>query len=170
MRSALPQDWPASRKMLVFFPSQEGVLLRSIIVALGTVVLVGCGQPSEITLSDAWVRMPAAPGRPGAGYVTITGGATDQTLVAVSTPAAKRVELHETMAHGRGMTMLPLEAVPIPAGVPVKFAPGGKHLMLFDIAPAAAGKPFPMTFTFANGRTVTVEARAIAAGDAAPVE
>ena len=33
------------------------------------------------------------------------------------------------------MTMTPLGQVSVPAGAAVAFAPGGKHLMLFDVAP-----------------------------------
>ena len=131
--------------------------------------LSGCGQPKEVAVSDAWVRLAAAPGRPAGGYFAIRGGATDQTLVTVSTPAAGRVELHETMKHGNAMTMAPVGQVTVPAGASVTFVPGGKHLMLFDVAPAIAkGAKFPLTFTFADGHTLTVDAQAIAAGDPPP--
>mgnify|MGYP001552999703 CR=1 FL=1 len=54
-------------------------------------------------------------------------------------------------------------------GATVTFAPGGKHLMLFDMPPAIRpGAKVPLTFTFADGRTLKVDAKAIAAGDAPP--
>lgn len=150
------------------FPIWEGLLFRALTIAACVVALSGCGQPSEVAISDAWVRLPAAPGRPAGGYFTIRGGATDQTLVRVSSPAAGRIELHETMRSGPGMTMVPIASLKVPAGATIAFAPGGKHLMLFDLRQAAPAKPIPLTFTFASGRDLTVEARAVAAGDPAP--
>lgn len=169
MASALPQDLPGSTQSESLFPLWEAHLLRFAIPLACIVALSGCGQAKELAVSDAWVRLAAAPGRPAAGYFTIRGGATDQTVIAVTTPAAGRVELHETMQHGAAMTMAPIGEVKVPAGATVSFAPGGKHLMLFDVARAVAkGAKVPMTFTFADGHTLAVEAQAIAAGDPAP--
>lgn len=144
--------------------------MRRFLIPLACVAaLPGCGQPKEVAVSDAWVRLAAAPGRPAGGYFAIRGGATDQTLIAVNTPAAGRVELHETMKQGGAMTMTPIGQVKVPAGTTVTFTPGGKHLMLFDMAPGIAkGTKVPLTFTFADGRTLKVEAQAIAAGDPPP--
>lgn len=144
-------------------------MLRILAPLAGIAALAGCSPAPEATVTDAWVRLAAAPGRPAAGYFTIRGGATDRTLIAVSTPAAKRVELHETMQHGGAMTMKPVGQVKVAAGATDAFAPGGKHLMLFDVAPAIGpGAKFPMTFTFADGRELRVDAQAIAAGDPPP--
>lgn len=120
-------------------------------------------------MTGAWVRLAAVSGRPAAGYLTLRGGATDQTLIAVASPAAGRIELHETMRHGPGMTMAPIGQVKVAAGAQVGFAPGGKHLMLFDVTPAIRpGSKLPLTFTFADGRVVKADAAVIAAGDAPP--
>lgn len=147
--------------------------MRQLIAFACLVALTACGEAKDVVVTDSWVRMPAAPGRPAAGYFIITGGATDQTLVAVSSPASSRVELHETMKMdgqmGAGMTMKPLAQLRVPAGQAITFAPGGKHLMLFDIAAGAgSGKAFPLTFRFADGRELTVQTRAILAGDPPP--
>lgn len=143
--------------------------MRRIATFACLLALAACGQSKDIVVKDGWVRMPATAGRPGAGYFTITGGATDQTLTGISTPAAGRVELHETMKMGAGMTMQPIAQLAVPAGKTIQFAPGGKHLMLFDIAAGAgAGKPFPLTFRFADGHEQTVQARTVLAGDPPP--
>lgn len=144
-------------------------MLRFLLLLVTMTALAGCGSAREISASDAWIRLAAAPGRPAAGYFAIRGGATDQTLIAVTTVAASRVELHETMKHGPGMTMVPIGQVKVPAGSTVTFAPGGKHLMLFDVAPAIGqGASVPLKFTFADGHELTVAAKAVAAGDPPP--
>ena len=118
-------------------------------------------------VSGAWVRLAALPGRPAAGYFTITGGATDDKLVSISSPTATRIELHDSaMAHGI-MTMATEASVPVAARSTLAFAPRGRHAMLYDLRSAAGGK-VPLTLHFASGATVTTEAATRAAGDAAP--
>lgn len=135
--------------------------------------LAACQQSPESRVEQGWVRLAAVPGRPAAGYLTVRGGPTDATLVSVSSPAARRVELHESMAAGhagmQGMTMRPIGQVAVPAGGEVAFAPGGKHLMLFDVAPGVKpGGTIRLVLSFANGTTLDTTARAVAAGDPPP--
>ena len=127
--------------------------------------LAGCGKPAALTVDAAWVRLPAVPGRPAAAYFTLHGGAADATLIAVASDRARRAELHESMAGG----MRPLAAVGVPAGAAVRFAPGGRHVMLFDLDPRlSAGAATTLRLTFADGRSLAVPARTVAAADPAP--
>ena len=139
--------------------------MRSFVVAvMAAVTLAGCEQ-AQLGVEDAWVRLPAVSSRPGAAYFTVKGGADATSLLAVSSPAAVRTELHE-MKHENGMmTMSPLKDVAIPAGATVKFEPGGKHIMLYDLSPElrAVGK-IPLRLAFANGKTVEIEAELRAPG------
>lgn len=126
--------------------------------------LTGC-EKAELGASDAMVRLPAVSGRPGAAYVTIRGGAEATSLLAVATPAAIRTELHEMKHEGGMMTMAPLKDIAIPAGQSVALKPGGKHVMLYDIAPTLrAGTTVPLKLSFANGKTIEVTAQVKAAG------
>lgn len=134
---------------------------------MAAVALAGCQQGPGV--EDAWVRLPAVPGRPAAGYATVRGdGSSDRALVGVSSPAAERAELHESMAgHGGMMAMQPLDRVRVKGTV--GFGPGGKHIMLFGLSPdLRAGGTIPMTFAFEDGAKVTVDAKLVAAGDPAP--
>lgn len=134
---------------------------------LASAVLAGC-QQAELTVKDASVQLPVVSGRPGAAYFTIKGGAQATSLVAVSSPAAIRAEMHEMKEEGGMMTMAPLKDVAIPAGGTVEFKPGGKHIMLFDISPSVrAGGTVPLRLSFADGKTVEVKAAARTMGDAA---
>lgn len=139
------------------------------IVAVALLATACQQQSAELAVEDAWVRLPAVPGRPGAAYFTVRGGAGEDTLLAASTPAAVRAELHETVkTEGGAMSMQPLSEVPVPAGGELVFAPGGKHVMLFDIGPRVrSGERIPLTLSFAGGR-VEVEAQVIGAGDPPP--
>jgi copper(I)-binding protein len=168
-------------------------LARRAVPLLALPLLAACHQSqptaaptTEPRVQKAWVRLPAVPGRPAAGYLTLVGGTRDATLVTVTTPAAARTELHESMkmdapAPGApdhagheamaGMsgatTMRPVKALPLPAAQTVKLAPGGLHLMLFDVdAKVTPGGTVPLRLEFADGRTVETQAKAVAAGDA----
>lgn len=132
-------------------------------------LLLGCGGPAEVAVDDAWVRLPAAPGRPGAGYLTISGGARDRTVVRITADYALRSEMHETISAGGGMTMRPLASVPVPAGAEVAFAPGGRHLMLYGLDPRAKpGTSTLLTVTLENGQRLYRKAYIIGPGDPAP--
>ncbi len=130
--------------------------------------LGACQQAPRV--DDAWVRLPALPGRPAAGYATLTSGSADRVLLAIETPAAARVELHRSMTgHGGMATMQPLDRLDVPRGAVVRLAPGGNHAMLFDLrGDLKPGGTVPMTFRFADGAPVTTTARLIAVGDPAP--
>ena len=148
--------------------------------ALGGVLMLlgvaGCAKPKELYVDHAWVRLPAVPRQPGAAYFTIHGGPRDRTLIDVSTDVAIKAEMHETMAvpapGGTGAAMArmtPMRQVPIAAKSTDRFAPGGRHVMLFDINPGIKpGGTITLTFTFADGERIQQFAPVVAAGDPAP--
>ncbi len=137
-------------------------------MALAMVAMLG-GCSLAPSIEDAWIRLPAVPGRPAVAYATITGGSTDLQLTAISTTAARRVELHRSMTGGHGMsTMQPIDHLTIAEGQTVKLAPGGMHAMLFDPAPQLRpGGWIKLTFDF-DGSAQTVDAKLVGAGDPAP--
>ena len=143
--------------------------MKQLIGLAVAMALAACGESSEAGVEGAWVRLPAAPGRPGAAYFHLRNGATAETLVGVSTPAAIRSELHESMSAGGAMSMAPVKSVALGAGESVTFAPGGKHVMLYDLSPTLkAGDKVPLTLTFADGETMQTEAMLVAPGQPAP--
>lgn len=144
--------------------------MRVVPVIVALVALSACAPKTELAARDAWVRLPAVAGQPGAAYFTLQGGATRDTLLAVSTPAALKAEMHESMKGDHGMmAMAPLKDVAVPAGGRLDFAPGGRHVMLFSIGPAVkAGQKIPLTLSFASGKTLQLDAKVVGAGDAAP--
>jgi copper(I)-binding protein len=76
-------------------------------------------------------------------------GNVDAVLVAVDSPLAAKVQLHSMNMDGGVMRMRALEKIELPAGKTVKLAPGGLHVMLYDIKqPLEAGGTVPLTLTF----------------------
>ncbi|MFK3888182.1 copper chaperone PCu(A)C [Sphingomonas sp. NPDC079357] len=136
-----------------------------------SILAAGCSAQTAVPVAnDAYVRLAAVPGRPAAGYFGLRGGAKDTTLVGVEAPGASRAEMHGSRMTANGMvTMESLAKVPVPAKTEVAFAPGGRHVMLFDLPQSVrAGSLMPLTLRFADGAAAKLEAKVIAAGDVAP--
>ncbi len=145
--------------------------MRRLMMAALILAAAGCSaQAAAPVADDAYVRLAAVPGRPAAGYFALRGGAKDMTLVRVEAPGVSRAEMHGSRMTASGMvTMESLATVPVPAKTDVAFAPGGRHVMLFDLPQTVRpGSLVPLTLRFADGATAQVEAKVIAAGDVAP--
>ncbi|MEI9928599.1 MAG: copper chaperone PCu(A)C [Sphingomonas sp.] len=145
--------------------------MRAFAGIIALALVAACHQaPAELKVTGAWVRLPAVQEGAAAGYFTISGGEQPTTLLSVSAPFAIRTELHESMAGGQGMmAMKPLKDVAIPKRGTVVFAPGGRHVMLFDVGPNLhAGTRAPLTLNFADRRAITVDAQVLNAGDPPP--
>ena len=108
-------------------------------------------------IDGGWVRQ-SIPGQTlTAAYPLIrNSGAARCWLQEVTSPAAARVEMH-THSHSQGsMQMRKLEALAVDAGATAVFGPGGKHLMLLDLAEALVpGDEVALTFDFGACGTVT---------------
>jgi copper(I)-binding protein len=102
--------------------------------------MANTGAKTEVTITDSWVRENAPGQSVGAAYMTLNSP-QDSTLVYVETPVAGTVEIHSMSMENNVMKMRMLEELPLKAGKPEKLAPGGFHLMLFDLkAPLKAGE------------------------------
>ena len=126
-------------------------------------------QTGQLEVSDAWARATPAKAENGVAYLTIRTPTPDR-LVSVSSPVAKKAELHTMEMAGMVMKMRPLAGLDIPAGQSVTLKPGGEHIMLMGLnGRLREGQSFPLTLTFekAGAREVTVPVgKAGAAGPA----
>ncbi|HVF95598.1 MAG TPA: copper chaperone PCu(A)C, partial [Sphingomonas sp.] len=75
------------------------------------------------------------------------------------------------MRRGNMASMMPLAKVEIPAKGVVKFEPGGRHVMFFDMNPGIKpGSTITLTLTFSDGTRILQDAGVIGAGDPAPTD
>jgi len=123
-------------------------LLRAALrLSLIAVVLAPAAAPAAdaIRVLDPWVRATLPGQKVGGVYMEIVSS-RDARLVGVSSPAAGSAEVHSMTMDGGTMRMRAVEALDLPAGTPVKLAPGGYHVMLFDLKkPLVAGQKVPLT-------------------------
>ena len=146
------------------FPAPRRVRIAAALVCVAFVCAAQAAEP--LIVSNAWIRSPA-PGQKVAGaYMELKSGAT-AALVGASSPAAGRVELHSMALEAGVMRMRPVENIALPPGTTVKLAPGGLHLMLFDLKqPLKEGDRVPLALSIRRGdatASVSVEAEVRAA-------
>ena len=129
---------------------------KFIILLSATLVLV-CFQSQAkdittsqnlITISDAWVRATNPGQEVGAAYMTLLSR-EDLTLVSVESSVTNSVEIHNMTMENGVMKMRMLENLTLKTGEPFKLAPGGFHLMLFDLKiPLSVGEQVQFTLHF----------------------
>ncbi|MDY6827933.1 MAG: copper chaperone PCu(A)C [Pseudomonadota bacterium] len=141
----------------------SGRLVRVLSVSAGMgLALLSVGVQSAqneetLRVEAAWVRaMPA--GLPAGGYFRLhNGGATAVSLTGAESPAYGHVMLHQTTHQSGQSQMAKVEAVEVPAGAMVEFAPGGHHLMLMSPkVPVKLGERVQVRLLFEGHRPVDV--------------
>lgn len=117
-----------------------------------------------ISVTGATVVMPAVSGNPAAAYFTLANTDTKGvTLAAVAIDGAGKTEMHQTT----GGSMSPVDTVDVAPRASVSFAPGGLHVMAFDLDPKLApGGTAELTLIFADGDKISTEAKIVARADA----
>jgi len=104
------------------------------------------------TISNAWARATAPGQEVGAAYMTLKS-TTNAELVKVETPAAGSVEIHMMSMKNGVMEMRMLDKLALPSGKAVALAPGGFHLMLFDLKkPLAVGDTLDIELTLKDAK------------------
>ena len=120
-------------------------------------------------VEGAWVRLPAASGRPAGGYMLVHGTGKADALVGATSPKAERIELHSMVMDNGVMKMRAETKFALPANGELRFEPGANHLMLFGLSSdLKAGGTIPITLRFQSGAAVEMTAKLQAAGSPAP--
>jgi hypothetical protein len=147
----------------------EKLTFMSIARTIGYAAMLAClfGSPAlaeevkagDLVITQAWSRATPGGAKIGSGYLTIENkGSAPDRLIGGSAEVADKVQVHE-MATGNGvMTMRPLDkGLVIEPGKTVKLAPGGYHLMLFDLKhPFKQGDKVPVTLEFEKAGKVNL--------------
>ena len=102
-----------------------------------------------ITISNAWARATVQGQKATGAFMTVTSK-ENAKLVAVSSPVAGIVEIHEMKMEKDVMKMSALpNGLDLPAGKAVELKPGGFHIMLMDLKlPLNKDVALPLILTF----------------------
>ncbi len=118
-------------------------------------------QEAAISVEDHWVRASHPGQKVGAAYMTLTSTQA-LALTAVNADVAGAVEIHSMSMNKGVMKMRQLKSLTLQPNKAVKLAPGGFHLMLFDLKkPLIVGDKVKFDMIFkkndGNEKIVTVE-------------
>jgi copper(I)-binding protein len=108
-------------------------------------------KAGDLVITQAWSRATPGGAKIGGGYLTIENkGSSPDRLIGGSGDVASKIEVHEMAMNNGVMTMRPLDkGLTIEPGKTVKLAPGGYHLMLFDLkSPLKQGDKVPVILEF----------------------
>lgn len=142
--------------------------MRKFAFVVAVLALAGCGGSSEpaaqassapaVSVNEAYILpngdvagMFGEVVNEGADAVTVTGG---------SAPDVGMVQVHEYVKEGTKEIMREVpDGLEVPAGGSVQLQPGGYHVMMMDVtADWQVGDAVPVTLTFSDGGSVTVQA------------
>ncbi len=148
-------------------------MFKTIVIAglLGLLPVAQAATPSPaIQVREAWTRATPPHAPTAVGYLTLVNTAAQaDRLVRARSPAAARVELHESAMQGGVMRMRQVDGVDLPAGATVSLAPSGTHLMLVaPTGPLVAGQQVEVTLSFAHAPDLVVHLKVMPLGAAGP--
>ncbi|WP_421240775.1 copper chaperone PCu(A)C [Aeromonas enteropelogenes] len=127
--------------------------------AFYSLLLLGMTAPAlaKVEAVDGYVRL-LPPGTPNTAAFMVLKNDADQAvkLVAASSPAAGRAELHNHLHENGVMKMRQVESIEIPAKGEVVLKPGSLHIMLFEIGTLSEQTPMPLTLTLDDGQQLAL--------------
>lgn len=126
---------------------------------------------SGLKIEAAWAPATPRGAKVAAGYLRIVNTTkTPDRLIAISSPVAAKVELHETSMDGAVARMRPVVGgLEIPAGGMVTLKPGAYHLMFQSLkGPFKKGDHVKATLDFKNAGKIDVEFAVGGIGAGAP--
>ena len=128
-------------------------------------------KAGDLVITQPWSRATPGGAKIAGGFLTIENkGAAPDRLVSGAGDIAGKVEIHEMAMNNGVMTMRPLDkGLVIEPGKTVKLAPGGYHLMMFDLkGQLKQGDKVPVTLEFEKAGKVTLSLEVQGVGAQAP--
>jgi copper(I)-binding protein len=134
----------------------RAALVLALAVVTGPALAADPVKVGALEIANPWVR-PSATAN-GAIYLEIDNkGTAADRLVAASTTAAAKAELHTHVMDGNIARMRPVDAIEVTPGSATVLKPGGLHIMLLGLkAPLKEGDTVAVTLTFEKAGKVDV--------------
>lgn len=133
---------------------------KSMWLLMGSMLLTQPGWASEVTVDDAWVRLPPPVADTAVAYLVVKNhSATTLELSEVKSNVSAKAEFHNMDVKNGMMHMYRMPRVQVPAHAVVRFQAGGKHIMLVGLKMALhAGDKVKIILKFSNGEVVSADA------------
>jgi hypothetical protein len=128
-------------------------------------------KAGDLVITQAWSRATPNGAKIAGAYLTIENkGTAPDRLIGGAGDVAGKIEVHEMATDNGVMKMRPLDkGLTIEPGKTVKLAPGGYHLMLFDLkSQLKQGDKVPVTLEFEKAGKVALSLDVQGVGAQAP--
>ena len=128
-------------------------------------------RAGDLVITQAWSRATPGGAKVAGGYLTIENkGSAVERLIGGSGDVTDRIEVHEMNTSNGVMTMRALDkGLAIEPGKTVKLAPGGYHLMMFDLkSPFKQGDKVAVTLEFEKAGKVKLSFDVLGVGSQGP--
>jgi len=116
---------------------------------------------ADIMIEDPYARASSPTAKSGAAFMVMKNMSdTDDRLVAATSEASERVELHTHLEDANGvMRMIEVEdGIAVPAGGTAMLMRGGDHVMFMGLTgPFVDGETVEVTLTFEQAGDITVD-------------
>ena len=135
-------------------------LVAALALSLGAVFAYSVNvHAGNMSIEGAYAPASMGAGKSGAIYFKVVNASgSDDKLIAVSTPAARKTMLHTTKEEDGVMKMRMLKALEVPAGGEAELKQGGHHVMLFGLTePLKEGDSISLTLTFEKAGEMTID-------------
>lgn len=108
---------------------------------------------------DPFAFETAASAKAGGAYISVMSHGDADRLLDVTSPVAKRVEIHTHIKDSDVMRMRKIDGpLLVTADKPIKMSPGGIHVMLMGLNnPLDAGTTIPVTLVFEKAGEMIVD-------------
>ena len=145
--------------------------MRNVILLAAAVALVACDTRGHthagegIEISNARINPPLPGQTTGVAFMQLNNYGDDDRLLAITSDASDRIELHTHLNEGGVMKMRRLDdGIALPHDKPVALKPGSYHIMLFE-TDAALGDEIVLTLDFETAEDLTVVAPVVKRGE-----
>lgn len=133
----------------------------TLFAGLGALFLASPALAGDIMVHDPYARASTMNATSGAAFMMIhNNGDQADRLIDVSSPVAKKVELHTHLEDANGvMKMMHVEeGFELPAGGTIELKRGGHHVMFMGITDAfEQGDMVPVTLTFEKAGEMQID-------------
>ena len=134
--------------------------MRRFLICLGACFAgVACSAPAGLQVDEAVVAVPAGPVT--AAYFVLTNHEADSDRLVGVRSEAGDAELHRSFVDGDRMSMEPIAVMIVGGGEVIRFAPGGFHVMLFEVEALEQGQMVPITLEFEDSGDLEFMARVV---------
>lgn len=144
--------------------------MRHIFLLATAVALAGCDAGDHthagegIEISNPYIYPPLPGQTTGVAFMQLDNYGEDDRLLAVTSDASERVELHSHLHEDGVMKMRRVDGIALPHDAAVELKPGSFHIMLYETN-VAVGDEIVLTLDFETAEDLTVVAPVMKRGE-----